>query len=242
MLPEVWRLHSVPAMLQLSIVGLVGRAHNPSKLVYLFRFWPFLQTSKVCKAGALQRRLALCRQQLPYLCDGSPWQCAVGSAEKHFDTSALARRLEPVSGRFGQSYLQDLNCLARSRVADLKAVKSARKQAGSLVAEHGSRRREFQKSRRSRSTAPLDFLTTAHKVKAAPTVARPLRRRHVPWLACDAQPLPRFIPASKQWPIVVLSRLPEYALLASGRHPVEDRAHPRPCYGATSKGAKAKQK
>ena len=47
------------------------------------------------------------------------------SNEEHFDTCALARHLKLVSGRFGQSYLQDLDCLARSRVAGLKGVKSA---------------------------------------------------------------------------------------------------------------------
>ena len=45
------------------------------------------------------------------------------------------------------------------------------------------------------------------------------------------------IPASEQGPIIVLFPLPEYALLASGRHAVEDRAHPRPCRRATSEGA-----
>ena len=86
---------------------------------------------------------------------------------------------------------------------------------------------------------PPWLLTTSQKVKAATTVARPLPSRQVPswpWAACNVQPLPRLIPASKQWPIVVLSRLAEYAFLASGRHPVEDRAHQRACRGATSEG------
>ena len=55
MLPAVWSLHRVPAWPQLSTVGLVGRARNPSKLtcvVYLFRLWPFLPTSKRRKADA----------------------------------------------------------------------------------------------------------------------------------------------------------------------------------------------
>ena len=73
----------------------------------------------------------------------------VGLAGEHFDTGALARRLELVSGQFGQSDLQDLDCLGLGcQVAGLKSVKRTRKQAGSLVAEN-----EFQ------------------KVKAAPTAA-----------------------------------------------------------------------
>ena len=45
------------------------------------------------------------------------------------------------------------------------------------------------------------------------------------------------IPASLKGPIIVLFPLPVYALLVSGRHAFEDRAHPRPCRGATSEGA-----
>ena len=72
---------------------------------------------------------------------------------------ALARRLELVSGRIGQSDLQELDYGGLgSQVAGLKGVKSARKLAGSMVAEHGSR--EFQKVKAS-----------PKKVKAAPTAA-----------------------------------------------------------------------
>ena len=73
-------------------------------------------------------------------------------------------------------------------------------------------------------------MTTAQKFKATPTVARLLPSRQVPswpWAACGEQPHPRLIQASEQWPIVVLSPLPgpQYALLASCQHAVEDQAH-----------------
>ena len=63
---------------------------------------------------------------------------AVFPAEEHLDTGALARRLELLSAPFGQSDLQDLDCLGLGcqvpRLAGLKGIKNARKQAGSLVA------------------------------------------------------------------------------------------------------------
>ena len=45
------------------------------------------------------------------------------------------------------------------------------------------------------------------------SIFRNVPRRHVPswpWAACDAQPLPRLIPAREQWPIVVLSPRPSH--------------------------------
>ena len=44
------------------------------------------------------------------------------------------------------------------------------------------------------------------------------------------------VPASEEWPIVVLFPLPEYAHFSSGRHAVDVREHPRPCRVATSEG------
>ena len=73
---------------------------------------------------------------------------------------ALARRLELVSGRIGQSDLQELDCRGLGcQVAGLKVVKSTRKLVGSMVAEHGSR--EFQggaEKRQGGAHCRLDFL------------------------------------------------------------------------------------
>ena len=83
MLPAVWSLHRVPARQQLSTVGLVGRARNPSKLTVRSKLtvWCIYSGSGLsCRpvkcARLAHRSLALCRQQLPYRREGSPWQCA----------------------------------------------------------------------------------------------------------------------------------------------------------------------
>ena len=120
-----------------------------------------------------------------------------------------------------------------------KGFESASKQAGRLVTEHGSG--EAQKA------APSAALTFDHCPQSQGGTHRSSAASESPdaflsMAACGVQPLPRFIPAREQWPIVVLSPLPEYALLASGRHVVEDRAQPRPYRGATSERAPAKQK
>ena len=104
----------VPAWPQLSTVSLVGRARNPSKLTVWCIFSGSGLSCRRAKCARLtQRSLAPYRQQLPYRCEGSPWQCAAiyprirsaacWPAKEHFDTCALARRLELVSARFGQS-------------------------------------------------------------------------------------------------------------------------------------------
>ena len=77
-------------------------------------------------------------QLLPILC-----HCQLGhDIPEHLTPARLpaVRLLELVLGRFGQSDLQDLDCLGLGcRIAGLKGVKRARKQAGRLVAEHGFR-------------------------------------------------------------------------------------------------------
>ena len=77
MLPVVWSLQRVPARLQLLTVGLVGRARNPSTLtVWCIYSGSGLSCRRAKCARLAQRSLALCRQQLPHRCEGSPWQCA----------------------------------------------------------------------------------------------------------------------------------------------------------------------
>ena len=75
MLPAVWSLHRVPAWPQLSTVGLVGRA-PPSWLVWCIYSGSGLSCRRAKGARLMQRSLALCRQQLPFRCESSLWQCA----------------------------------------------------------------------------------------------------------------------------------------------------------------------
>ena len=75
MLPAVWSLHRVPAWPQLSTVGLVGRA-PPSWLVWCIYSGSGLSCRRAKGARLMQRSLALCRLQLPFLCESSLWQCA----------------------------------------------------------------------------------------------------------------------------------------------------------------------
>ena len=77
MLPAVWSLHRMPAWPQLSTVGLLGRARNPSKLTVWCRYSGSGLSCRRAKCARLeQRSLALCRQQLPYRCEPSHSQCA----------------------------------------------------------------------------------------------------------------------------------------------------------------------
>ena len=63
--------------LQLSNVGLVGRASNPSKLTVWCIYSDSGLSCRQAKCARLaQRNLALCRQQLPCLCEDSSWQYA----------------------------------------------------------------------------------------------------------------------------------------------------------------------
>ena len=145
LLSWLWSLHRVRAWQQLSTVGLVGRALNPSKLTVwcicsgsglsLFRFWPapFLPTSEMRRADVESVSVQAAAAQpmwgqpltmricLTVNSKGRP----VDPAEEHFDTGALARNLKLVSGRFGKSDLQDLDCLGvRCRVAGRRVLRA----------------------------------------------------------------------------------------------------------------------
>ena len=75
MLPAVWSLHRMPAWPQLSTVGLLGRAHNPSKLTAWCTYsGSGLSCWRAKCARLAQRSLALYRQLLPYRREGSRWQ------------------------------------------------------------------------------------------------------------------------------------------------------------------------
>ena len=139
----------MPAWPQLSTVGLVGRASNPSKLtVWCIYSGSGLSCRRAKCARLAQRSLALCRQQLPFRCESSLWQCAsiyprirsAGPLARLRSTLTPARM--PAVWSWCRARLDRATCristvsasAARSRVAGLKGVKSARKQAGSLVA------------------------------------------------------------------------------------------------------------
>ena len=231
----------------------MGQARNPSKLTVWCIF----------PGSGLSCRRAKAGRKGAWLCAGSSSPTNVKAAPGNAHCAPVCRRIRSAGPlarlrstvsparlptvwswcRAGSDRatcrISGLGC----QVAGLKGVESSRKQARSLVAGHCSR--EFQNVKAAPTWLFDGNLTIAHNVKAAPNVARPLPSCQVPFrpcAACGALPLPRFTPASEQRPIVVLSPLPEYALLASGRHVVEDRAQPRPYRGATSERAPAKQK
>ena len=129
-------------------------------------------------------------------------------------------------------------------------VKSTHKQAGCLVAEHGSR--EALKSQGGAHYS-LDFSTTANKSKQggahSGSAASETPGAFLAMGGGQRTATATVDPASEQWPIVVLtplspsdSQLQEYSLLASGRHAVEDRAPTHHSCGATPEGALEKQK
>ena len=157
LLPAVWSLHRVPAWQQLSTVGLVGRASNPSKLTVWCIYsgsglscrrakWARLEKEP---PGSLQAAAALpmWTQQLAmriYLSANSK-RLPVGPAEYSCVKSTLTPALFPAVLSCCQPRLDRATCrqcristvsasAARSQIAGLKGVKSAHNQAALKLA------------------------------------------------------------------------------------------------------------